>query len=287
MRGGTRSARASPCTPPRAPTTAPDLRPRASRPPALRTASPATAADDRARPGPSHARLLRSSRARARRLRGSRRGRGRRASRPTRPAAPSRRARASSRAARRSAPRACRADQAVHEHRLALPEAVHTVGRLLLDGRVPPAVEVEDVVRRRQVEAAAAGADRDDEDRRPVLASRTRSAARRAAARSGGRGRSRPSAPSRSARYGTSRSKLGYCVKTSALSSAGISSQQLDQPLELPRAARRAAAPVCSSISGWLHTCFRWPSIASTAPRRPKRSSCASIRGSQLSTVAW
>ncbi len=62
------------------------------------------------------------------------------------------------------------ADQAVHEHRLALADAMHAVGRLLLDGRVPPAVEVEDVIRRRQVQTAAACADRDDEHRRPVLA---------------------------------------------------------------------------------------------------------------------
>src|SRR5687767_5032953 len=62
-----------------------------------------------------------------------------------------------------------RADEAVHVDVLALAEAVRAVGRLLLDRRVPPAIEVEDVVRRRQVEAAAAGADRDHERRRPVL----------------------------------------------------------------------------------------------------------------------
>ena len=44
---------------------------------------------------------------------------------------------------------------------------------------------------------------------------------------------------------------------------------------------------VATSISGWLHTCFSWLSIASTAPRRPKLRSCSSIRGIQRSTVAW
>ena len=61
-----------------------------------------------------------------------------------------------------------RADEAVDEHVLALAEAVGAVGCLLLDGGVPPAVEVEDVVRGREVEPAAAGADRDHEHRRPV-----------------------------------------------------------------------------------------------------------------------
>ena len=42
-----------------------------------------------------------------------------------------------------------RADEAVDEDVLVLAEAVGAVGRLLLDGGVPPAVEVEDVVRGR------------------------------------------------------------------------------------------------------------------------------------------
>src|SRR5471030_2068059 len=43
-------------------------------------------------------------------------------------------------------------DQAVYEDRLPLPQAMHTIRCLLLDGGIPPAVEVEDVVRRRQVQ---------------------------------------------------------------------------------------------------------------------------------------
>ena len=61
-----------------------------------------------------------------------------------------------------------RADEAVDEDVLVLAEPVGAVGRLLLDGGVPPAVEVEDVVRGGQVEAAPAGANRDHEHRRPV-----------------------------------------------------------------------------------------------------------------------
>jgi len=47
---------------------------------------------------------------------------------------------------------------------------VGAVRGLVLDGRVPPRVEVDDGVRRREVEAAAAGFERDEEDRRAVLA---------------------------------------------------------------------------------------------------------------------
>src|SRR5438552_15477730 len=59
------------------------------------------------------------------------------------------------------------ANETVHEHRLVLTDAMHAVGRLLLDRRVPPAVEMDHVVRRRQVQPATPSLDRDDEDRRP------------------------------------------------------------------------------------------------------------------------
>ena len=48
-------------------------------------------------------------------------------------------------------------DQAVHLHRPGLPDPVGAVGGLLLDGGVPPAVEVDDVVGPGQVQAGAAG----------------------------------------------------------------------------------------------------------------------------------
>ncbi len=56
------------------------------------------------------------------------------------------------------------ADETVHEDRLALTEAVHAIRRLLLHRRVPPPVEVEHMVRRRQVQATAACTDRDHQN---------------------------------------------------------------------------------------------------------------------------
>ena len=47
-------------------------------------------------------------------------------------------------------------DEAVHLHRAGLADAVGAVGGLVLDGRVPPAVVVDDVVGAGQVEAGAA-----------------------------------------------------------------------------------------------------------------------------------
>ena len=52
---------------------------------------------------------------------------------------------------------------------LLLADAEGAVGRLVLDRRVPPAIEVDDVRRRGQVEARAAGLEREHEERRPRL----------------------------------------------------------------------------------------------------------------------
>jgi hypothetical protein len=54
----------------------------------------------------------------------------------------------------------------VHLHRPRLPDAVRPVGRLVLDRRVPPPVEVEHVRRRGQVQADAAGLEAEEQDRR-------------------------------------------------------------------------------------------------------------------------
>ena len=71
-------------------------------------------------------------------------------------------------------------DEPVRRDDLRLPDAVGAVGRLVLDRGVPPRVEVDDRVRRGQVQAAAARLERDEEDRGPVLApgSSRRSSAR-------------------------------------------------------------------------------------------------------------
>ena len=55
------------------------------------------------------------------------------------------------------------ADELVHEDRLSLANPERPVGRLVLDRRIPPAVEVADVVRRHQVQPGSAGFQRKDE----------------------------------------------------------------------------------------------------------------------------
>src|SRR5439155_16949951 len=59
------------------------------------------------------------------------------------------------------------ADEFVHLHVAALPDAEGAVGGLILDGRIPPAVKVENVVRARQVQPGAAGLDGEHEKPRP------------------------------------------------------------------------------------------------------------------------
>ncbi|OPY16926.1 MAG: hypothetical protein A4E69_00099 [Syntrophus sp. PtaB.Bin138] len=53
--------------------------------------------------------------------------------------------------------------QAVHGHGTLLADAVRPVGGLILHRRIPPGVHVDDVVRRRQVEAHAPGPEADEE----------------------------------------------------------------------------------------------------------------------------
>src|SRR5690606_36657490 len=59
-------------------------------------------------------------------------------------------------------------DQLVDVDGLRLPDAVGPVGGLVLHGRVPPAVVVDDVGGAGQVEAGAAGAQGDEQDRRSL-----------------------------------------------------------------------------------------------------------------------
>src|SRR5271163_1922758 len=56
----------------------------------------------------------------------------------------------------------------MHLNGLRLPDAKRAVGRLVLDRRIPPAVEVKDVIRLREIEPGAAGLEREDEEGRPV-----------------------------------------------------------------------------------------------------------------------
>ena len=88
-------------------------------------------------------------------------------------------------------------DQPVHLHRLGLADPVGAVGGLLLDGGVPPAVEVDDVVGAGQVEAGAAGLERQQEDRdaRPPGTAPPSPRARAPACRRAGTGAARPAWP--------------------------------------------------------------------------------------------
>ena len=62
------------------------------------------------------------------------------------------------------------ADELVNQHVASLANAEGAVRGLVLDGRVPPAVEVDDVRGGRQVEARTAGLQREDEERGAVVA---------------------------------------------------------------------------------------------------------------------
>ena len=53
----------------------------------------------------------------------------------------------------------------MHQHVLGLPDPERPVGRLILHRRIPPAVEMDDMVSGREVEPAPAGPDRDHEHR--------------------------------------------------------------------------------------------------------------------------
>ena len=57
-------------------------------------------------------------------------------------------------------------DEEMHEHRLRLSDAVRPVRRLVLDRRIPPPVEVDDVRRLREIETKPARFQRQDEEAR-------------------------------------------------------------------------------------------------------------------------
>src|ERR1019366_3920724 len=61
------------------------------------------------------------------------------------------------------------ADKLVYQDVAFLADAEGAIGRLVLDSGVPPAIEMNDVASRREVESAAAGFERDDEKRRTLL----------------------------------------------------------------------------------------------------------------------
>ena len=62
------------------------------------------------------------------------------------------------------------ADELVDQHVPLLADAERPVGRLVLDRRVPPAIEMDDVRGGGQVQAGPARLQREDEERGPVVA---------------------------------------------------------------------------------------------------------------------
>ena len=57
----------------------------------------------------------------------------------------------------------------MHEHVALLPNAIGAVGRLVLDRRVPPAVEMHDMRGAGQIEPGAARLERQHEERRALV----------------------------------------------------------------------------------------------------------------------
>ncbi len=134
-----------------------------------------------------------------------------------------------------------RRDQPVDEHGLVLADAVGAVGGLVLDRRVPPGIEQEDVVGRGEVEAGAAGLERDQAS--PAARPRPGSARPRRRDRAWSRRGARSGCPAASRRGSTRSSSEVHCEKTSALwPSAAHLSSALDEQLELG-GARRASGP--------------------------------------------
>ena len=129
----------------------------------------------------------------------------------------------------------------VHLHRPGLADPVGAVGGLLLDGGVPPAVEVDHVVGAGEVEPGAAGLERQQEDRRPALRPawkrrHHRLALRGPACRRAGTGGRCPAR----VRWASSRRPIAtYWVKTRAAPpSAEHGAEQLVEQVELLRPAR-------------------------------------------------
>ena len=171
---------------------------------------------------------------------------------------------------------------------LLLPDAEGAVGRLVLDGRVPPAVEVDHVRGRRQVQPRAARLERQDEERRPVLALERldqlaplgRRPSPPCSTRPG-----RPKTPSRNSASGSAISR--NCVKTSAFSCRSASSSHSSaQALELAAVLRvvvAVAEPLRRVVADLLeahqvgqhHAACRWMPSACASASRPGRAPTA------------
>ena len=54
--------------------------------------------------------------------------------------------------------------QVINSHTILLPDAIGTVGGLLFDGRIPPRVQMDDVIGSRQIQPQSASLQTDEED---------------------------------------------------------------------------------------------------------------------------
>ena len=164
---------------------------------------------------------------------------------------------------------------------LLLADAEGAVGGLVLDGRVPPAVEVDHVRGRRQVQAGAAGLEREHEERRAVLALELLDQLRAACRPRVPPCSTRPGRPKTPARNSASGSAISRnCVKTSTFSCrSAISSHSSRQPLELAAVARRRSRRRRATAAGWLQICLSRIRCASTSPRRSMPSAVFELLG--------
>ena len=162
------------------------------------------------------------------------------------------------------------ADELVHLHVARLADAEGAVGGLVLHGRVPPAVEVEDVVGARQVEAGAAGLDGEDEQARRVavvaLEAVHQAVARgRRGARRGGRAPPRRTAPARCALQQPAH--LGVLGEDQGAVVRRPAPPRASPPAGPASRSRPASAlPSCRNSAGWLQTCLSWSASPGPGP---------------------
>ena len=147
-------------------------------------------------------------------------------------------------------------DQPVHLHRPGLADAVRAVGGLRLDGRVPPAVVVHDVLGPGEVQPRARRLQRQQEDRDLARPGSGRTIASRPAT-----GvppcRNWVGTPRAARCRSRSRAICTYCVKTRTLASSArivsSSSSSSSSFPERPAIRGRSSLRYCA---GWLQICF-------------------------------
>ena len=111
------------------------------------------------------------------------------------------------------------ADELVHQHVLGLADAKRAIGRLILDRRIPPAIEMHDVRGGGEVEPGAAGLEREDEERHAPRPPETAAPAPAASSTAVPPCRTSPGRPNTDPRNAASGAVISRnCVKTSTFS---------------------------------------------------------------------